>query len=293
MYNTPINLASQNVIIGKYIPYLFCFSIICYITRDALPKLNLAIEEWNQQDGLSFCITLGDIIDGNDTAELTEQDFTYVLTSLEKLKHKCHHVLGNHCLNHPKGKPFVSESLQQKGYYYVAEILKGYWIIVLDGTEVSARYSEPGSENHKAALKWLDEHPLSVYPNAELWNSGISKTQISWLKEQLEAAKRASEKALVFCHYPLKKEAAAPTHLLWNSDEVDKALEEYSDVVKGYFCGHYHEGGFYYDMDRKLGYFSLDAILSSQENAYGYVDVYEDHIEVRGRCSMRSLEWKI
>lgn len=251
-----------------------------------------AIGAWNKDDSLSFCINLGDIIDGNINDEKTIEDFDRVLETIKPLKHDFYHVIGNHCLEHPGGKEFIVEKLNKNNTpYFVAKKIHGYWIIILDGTEISVKYSPPGSEEHNYALKWLEEHPIDQYPNASAWNSAISKTQLTWLTQQLGEVRKSNERALIFCHYPIKEEAAFNTHLLWNYNEVVDILNQYKDVVYGYFNGHYHKGGFFYDKESNFAYVTVEAILEAPDNSFGKVEVYENCIKVIGEYSMVSKKW--
>lgn len=263
-----------------------------HFIRDAIIRLKDAIDFWNKDDSLSFCINLGDIIDGNIDDEKTIKDFDKVLETIKPLKHEFYHVIGNHCLQHPGRKDFIVEKLNHnKAPYFVAKKISGYWIIILDGTEISAKYSPPGSEEHNYALKWLEDHPLEQYPNAYNWNSAISNKQLTWLSQQLDEVRKLNEKALIFCHYPVKEESAFKTHLLWNHHEVVDLLNQYNDVVVGYFNGHYHRGGFFHDKNSKIGYVTVEAIVEAPNNSFGRVEVYEDGIKIIGEHSMVSKMW--
>ncbi len=83
-------------------------------------------------------------------------------------------------------------------------------------------------------------------------------------------------------HWPLVAEGAAPTHLLWNSQELVDLLTTYSGTVISYFSGHYHPGG--YKEVKGVHFLTFKGILEapSDSNCFGIVHIFEDRVEVKG-----------
>lgn len=118
------------------------------------------------------------------------------------------------------------------------------------------------------------------------------------MKERLREAKKKKERVIICCHYPVLPQSAAPSHLLWNGQEIVDILEdkEVEGVVVAYLSGHFHEGG--YALHNKIHYWTVHGILEAPNgnlltfcfiietdtgnNCYGVVDVYEDRLEVKG-----------
>lgn len=216
-------------------------------------------------------LTLGDIIDGNETDARTEEDFEVVMRELEQLEvEKAFHVIGNHCLALPRG--VLLDRLALPGGYYSQKIHSG-WRLEAEG--------------------FLKAHPLSEdEPQMSTWNGGIGRAQRAWLLDELAAAERAAERVIVALHHPLVSGAAPATHLVWNHAEVEAILGA-SPATAVVFCGHFHPGG--YTKVKHVHYVTIEAILEAPtgEVAFGVVHVYEDALEIvgSGTVTSRKLEF--
>jgi manganese-dependent ADP-ribose/CDP-alcohol diphosphatase len=117
-------------------------------------------------------------------------------------------------------------------------------------------------------------------PNAQDWNGAIGKTQMNWLRRVLREAAERQERALVFCHFPVLREASTPQHLLWNSDEILAILEE-SGVVAAWMNGHDHNGG--YAERHGIHHVTFPGMVESAvANSYTLVDVFDNRLELHG-----------
>ena len=96
-------------------------------------------------------------------------------------------------------------------------------------------------------------------PQAEPWNGGIGPQQIAWLNSQLEAASRAGQKVIVFCHYPVYPAAA---HNLWNDTELIGVLEAHA-CVAAYINGHNHAGG--YAVHHGIHYLTVPGMVETRD----------------------------
>lgn len=255
--------------------------------REAPGKLEAAVKDFNKaKEQLSFVLTLGDIIDGNVTAEKTEADFEVILDKLSKLEvQPVHHVLGNHCLALPRST--LIERLKMPARYYTVLMHPGWRLIILDSMDLSVRWPE-GSEELKEAREFMQEHHLGeAHPQMSTWNGGLRGEQMRWLKETLFAAERAKERVLVALHHPLVVGSAPATHLVWNHAQVRDMLVRSPSVV-AIFCGHYHVGG--YEQVHHTHFVTIEAILEAQPNcvAHGIVNIFLDHINIIGYGHVKS-----
>jgi len=75
--------------------------------------------------------------------------------------------------------------------------------------------------------------------------------------------------------------------MLWNAEEVRKALHEVPGVVKLVLSGHDHAGGFGVD-ERGLSYLTLNAPLETSLDCWGTLEIYADRIELRGEGAVPS-----
>ncbi len=70
-------------------------------------------------------------------------------------------------------------------------------------------------------------------------------------------------------------------------------LEQFSNIIVAYLCGHYHSGGFCEQNGMK--YFTLKGILEAPEdnNCFSIFHIYHNRVEVVGFGTENSRGWKI
>ncbi|KAL2650475.1 hypothetical protein R1flu_018603 [Riccia fluitans] len=249
--------------------------------REAPGKLEKAVKAFNaKREDLRFMLTLGDIIDGNITAEQTEADFNEVTTRLAKLELKAYHLLGNHCLSLPREK--LMQKLNMSALYYQQEINPKWSLVVLDSMDLSLKWPHD-TQKYKEGLKYTEKHPIVTDFSSQMsdWNGGLGSEQKAWLAGVLEEAEREGRKLIVAAHHPLFEGSAPFTHLMWNHEEVSSMLLA-SPSVALYLCGHYHPGG-YVRIGNKH-FVTLQAILEAPTDteAYAFIHVFDDHISIEG-----------
>eukprot|EP00897_Mesotaenium_endlicherianum_P009859 jgi/Mesen1/8901/ME000537S08298 len=240
--------------------------------REAPGKLAAAVAHFNGcRDQLSFVLTLGDIIDGNETDEKTECDFEVVMAELSKLEVRAaHHVLGNHCLALPRST--LLQRLAMADRFYHTLVHPGWRL---------------------AAEELMARQPLGKeHPQMATWNGAIGQGQLAWLRHTLAEAEQAEERVIVAMHHPLLEGAAPPSHLVWNHQEVMAVLLE-SPSVAAVFAGHYHVGG--YAQKDGVHFVTVEAILEASPGsvAHGVVEVYGDCLRVKGCGSVTSRELQL
>lgn len=262
--------------------------------REAIPTLRKAIDAFGQHKDIRKVVHLGDIIDGNVTAEKTQQDFDDVLEAFEEFDRQgiqvCH-VLGNHCFRVRRDLLLERLGLEQQPYYAM-QLHEGWRLIVLDTTDLSLCAWPEGSSEYQEALKYAEDRPLEDHPEMVSWNGGLREAQLDWLKAQLRDAENAGEKCIVCSHHPLATGCARPTHMCWNGQEVSDILASSPSVV-GAFHGHDHQGG-YAEYNGKH-FTTVEAIVECPPDsvAYGIVDVYPSSLVIRGagRVTSRKLNF--
>jgi predicted phosphodiesterase len=249
--------------------------------RKATDRLAECVDDLNSQD-LAFTIQLGDLIDRDFTS------FDTVLPIYDRLKSKRYHVLGNHDFSVvDERKPEVPGRLGlQKRYYDFA--VAGWRFLVLDGNEMSLYATLEGTELREQAQAMFDALKASGAAHAHNYNGGIGPEQLKWLKERLKAAKEASQKAVLFCHFPLFPDQP---YNLWNRSQVLELLSSHDHVV-AFIAGHNHAGE--YGEKNGIHHVTLQGMVDTEDmTAYAVADVYQDRIEIRGtgRASSRTLKF--
>lgn len=239
--------------------------------RSSLEKLEAAIGELNKEK-LDFVVTLGDIIDEDI------QSFDAILPIYNKLKAPHHIVLGNHDWEvADEDKDKVLKTLDVKRSYY-SEASSGWRMIYLDGTEESLfRFVEGSAEWNRSKLihEGLVKRDL---PNAKPWNGGISDVQLAWLEGELEKAKKANERVIISCHYPLLP--SGDSHNLWNATEVVTLLDKYDNIAV-YMNGHNHQGN--YAVSHGTHYVNFKGMVETEnESAYAILSCHNDRVEIQG-----------
>ncbi|MDZ7607614.1 MAG: metallophosphoesterase [Cyclobacteriaceae bacterium] len=213
-------------------------------------KLREVISATNRQQ-TDFLINLGDTIDCGF------ENFREILPLFRNANMPVYHVLGNHDYEvEDKLKSEVPNALGIANYYHFS--IRRWRFIVLDGNEISTFANLPGSPNHRAAEKLLQDMEKNQCINANFWNGGISELQLQWLEATLQDAARQEESAVIFCHYPL---FPPDRHNLLNAAEVMKMIMKYP-CVKAWFCGHNHHGN--YGMHSDIHFINMKGMVEGE-----------------------------
>jgi beta-galactosidase len=110
-----------------------------------------------------------------------------------------------------------------------------------------------------------------------VYNGGVGKKQMRWLKRNLNAAERRGENVLVFSHHLL---CGPELELALNGPEVAELLSKYPGTVRAAIAGHYHEG---VSAEYKgISFITLEGMITGAENAFAVVALYPDRIEFEG-----------
>jgi manganese-dependent ADP-ribose/CDP-alcohol diphosphatase len=255
--------------------------------RAALKKTSEAVTALTTaSQPVQAIIHLGDIVDGREASHDRQVAIPQVLLELDDVLAALskrpsgiplYHVVGNHCLYVGRGELTRRLGLTESAYYACA--LSPHWrLVVLDSMDVGLDRAQ-GDPRRDMAEAYLKEKQGE--PNAVSWNGGPSPTQLRWLQTTLESSAADGENVIVCGHHPLIAQAARAEHVAWFSQAVLDIFESNRSVVRAYFAGHFHSGG--YALSNGIHHITFPAILDSDEtNSYATVQLYLDHIFVRG-----------
>ena len=275
--------------------------------RHALVGLRRAVEAWNKKGDLDFAIQFGDIVDGRCPKGQAKTSFARVTSELAKFRGgQVHHMIGNHCLyNLPR--PELNEILHipasgdgQDSYYSFSPHPQ-FLFVVLDGYDVSALGWPEDHPHTTAAVELLNTRNPNEDQNSPVglvgveqrfvkFNGAVGDAQLAWLETTLQEATDAKQKVVICCHLPLDPGAAEPSTLLWNFDVVMATVHKFQCVV-ACLAGHAHESGHSVD-SHGIHHHVLEAVLECPpgSDAYGYIDVYPDHLSLCGTDRMASTD---
>ena len=237
-------------------------------------KLAACVEHYNKME-LSFVVHLGDFIDRDFSS------FDKVVPIYNRLKAPHYHVLGNHdfeVADDKKASVPAKLGLEQRYYDFTR---KGWRFIAIDGNDVSLYAWPKGDPRTKAAA----EYYKSLNPRPPSWNGALGDEQLKWIEAQLQAATKAKERVMLFCHFPVFPKNS---HNLWNAAVLTDLLARYP-CVAAYLNGHNHAGN--YGQLNGIHYLTLKGMVDTEKTSYAVIEVYTDRLVVKGfgRETERSL----
>lgn len=239
--------------------------------KNSVEKLNAAAKELAKQENLAFSLHLGDVIDRDF------ESFDAIMPAFEKVPQPCYHLLGNHDFSvDPKHKPKVRARMGMKSNYYDFG-KSGVRFIVLDGTDLSTYAHAAGSKKMAEGQAFFEKLKAAKAANAYKWNSGIGNDQLAWLAKTLETAKKANERVILACHYPV---FPVNSHNLWNDTAVLELIDRFPNVL-AWFNGHNHAGN--YGERKGVHYLTVRGVVETESsNAFATVEVFKDRLVVDG-----------
>ncbi|XP_072029583.1 manganese-dependent ADP-ribose/CDP-alcohol diphosphatase-like [Amphiura filiformis] len=120
-----------------------------------------------------------------------------------------------------------------------------------------------------------------------LYNGGVGKEQLQWLRNVLEEATRKQQTVFILDHIPMF--GATDQCLLWNYEEVLETLGEF-DCVAAILSGHTHTYNYGEDTNG-IRHIIFPGIVEATPgtNAFATIDVYSDYCDIRGYGQMPSF----
>ena len=239
--------------------------------RNSVEKLSNAVEELNGKE-LSFVATVGDLIDRKF------ESFGDIMPVYAKLKHPHYPILGNHDFSVEDGdKEKVHAAVGLEKPYYSKE-MNGWRFVFLDGTDV-ALYRHAADDDRTIEARMIFEKLRAAKKSgAKSYNGAIGEEQMKWLKAELDAARTANQRIIVFNHYPVIP--AGNGHNLWNAEELVALLAKY-DNIAAYMNGHNHAGN--YGTHAGIHFLNLKGMVETEEKtAYATVRCFPGRLEIEG-----------
>lgn len=246
--------------------------------RNSLVKLDSCIRAMNQRE-VDFIVNLGDLIDN------APADIPPVMDHLNRAESKIYNITGNHDYKGMSDEKqlFRTYGMPSKGYY---SFRRKNWRFIFLNTNDIASYSHGGDS---AKMKELGHMKSNIRvkhtPNGASYNGGVGRKQMDWLREELNKARQRHENVMVFAHHPVHPMG---DYCALNATEIRDLLAEYV-CVKAFFSGHHHPGIF--GCYRDLPFVTIEGMIETQsQNAYAFVEIYDDKIIVNGVGRVTSRE---
>ncbi|MEE2888530.1 MAG: metallophosphoesterase [Planctomycetota bacterium] len=239
--------------------------------RTSLQRLEVCVTELNKRD-LKFVVQLGDFIDKGKTS------FDAVLPHWKRLRTRKFHVIGNHDL--PAMRSQTMKKLGLARSYYDFTVGDHWRFVVVDGMDVSLYGYPRGHPNRKQATQMLQALKAKKAPNAVIWNGGVGKEQLAWIRRVLKDAARQQQRVVFFCHFPIHPKAGGAGLLLWNHRQVTDLMDEFP-CVAAWFNGHHHTGGYAHIKGVHHVTF-MGMVEAPKRNAYAVLDVFESRLVLNG-----------
>ncbi len=248
------------------------------VYRDSLAKMQVAVAALNETAkkdslGLSFAVTLGDMIDYPAGAEVLNDDavareiglLKVIEAEWAKVHAERHYVLGNHCVYTLNKAEFFANTMAKPAPYSFDTSFKGtdgaMHFVVLD------------------ACFRADGTPYARR-NADYQNTFIPESQVKWLADDLAKTKNP---VIIFAHQRLDGVKGDESMNVKNSAAVRAVLEQ-SGKVLAVFAGHSHQnllttvGGIPYVVFR-----AMVEDPGAPNNAFCTVEMFADHsVAIRG-----------
>ena len=237
-------------------------------------KLDSAVNEFNASD-LDHVIHLGDFIDTG------LENYDIVLQKQQNLKIPMTHVLGNHDFSVPDSLKYNVPSYLGLMKRYFSFYIKSWKFIVLDGNDVSLHAWSKNSPKYIESKNIYEK----LYSDQPKYNGALGKSQLVWLKRELEKSELKNENVIILCHFPVLPEGSH--HQLWNWKEIIALLSNYK-CVKAWLNGHNHAGG--YDKRNGIHYVTFKGMVDSRENSFAKLTISDEVIKIIGFGREKSRE---
>ena len=248
--------------------------------RNSLNKLRACVEDLNQQK-VQFSLNLGDVVDRDP------KDLDSVLSILDRLKKPVYNTTGNHDYHGVTENKSLFAKLGMPSEYYSLE-KKGCLFILLNTNEIASYANVTGTWKEKELKNMMDSIKAVKGVNAQEYNGGISSRQLKWVDSLLAKAQSQKLKVFILSHHPLDFSRGFTA---LNSQAILRVIDKYT-CVKALLAGHHHIGDFGNHLS--IPCITLEGMVeTSDKNAYGILEIYTDHFEVKGIGRTKSYKFPI
>lgn len=230
-------------------------------------KLTEAIDHLNTMGDLDFMMHLGDAVDRD------EKSYDTVMPIFARAKAPLYHVAGNHDYDiaaHLKEK--VPDLLGMKAPHY-SFVRAGWRFVMLDGNLLSLFSTPRDSAQWQASSAFFKSSKRKLTD----YSGGLGTEQIDWLKSELQSTRKAGERAVLVCHYPL---LPFDGHTLWDAESVLETIKENRDIIAAWWNGHNHDGN--YRAQHGVHFLNFRGMVDTPQNSYARVEIYPDRMDVTG-----------
>ena len=269
-HNTPVP-ENENFTIGIITDCQYCDCDVKWnrYYKKSTQRLKEAVNELNKHD-LTYTIHLGDFIDKDFNS------FDSITPIWNQLKSKSYHVLGNHDFEVTDSlKHLVPAKMGLKNRYYSFNT-HNWKFIILDGNDLSLYGSLDSLKINEANTMFSQKQKDSV-PYAQIYNGGLSKKQMTWIKQELDLGKKSNLNIGFFNHFPANP---IDHHNFWNTKEFLELIKEYSNV-KLFMNGHNHDGA--YIKKDGVHYITFKGMVDTEnESSFARVTFTKDSILIKG-----------
>lgn len=286
--------------------------------RESLRVVNAAASAWAAvpaaQGGVSAVVHVGDTVDGGRAGNGpggVAAAASAVQAALRTAGRPLHYVLGNHEFaigdRAALAERFRFTAAPDGASYRSFSPAKGVRVVILDSYAESTVGWPAGHVVHAKAQAALSKHnplaagkaqndPGALTGTERRWvalGGAVGRAQLEWLEQQLQEARRARERVLVFTHVPVHPRAVSawcgPLCLAWDYEAVLAVLRQHAGTVAACVSGHDHFGGAARD-ESGIAFITLQAVIETKRGgqAHGELRLYDRHLRLTGSGRMRS-----
>lgn len=291
--------------------------------RAAHREAQRAVDYWASLSlAPQFIAQLGDLIDGQNSGTYgqglsmrhpqSKEACALLIHTLRSSGIPTVHAVGNHelynfdwaTLKKLYNAPSFGHTIAEEEFYFSFSPAEEWRCIMLNPYEISIMQKED-SWGYKEAYRILKKHNKNFKTQGTAnffeglkgleqrfvpFNGGFGSKQLSWLAQQLGAAKEKGERVIIFTHTPIFEGAASARNLAFDYDEALEKIHTVG-VVDLVMAGHYHRGGYAQD---KYGvhHLTIQSPLT-HGHCFAVMEVYEDKIECKGQGKQRSYTLSI
>eukprot|EP01062_Namystynia_karyoxenos_P055279 TRINITY_DN46048_c0_g1_i1.p1 TRINITY_DN46048_c0_g1~~TRINITY_DN46048_c0_g1_i1.p1 ORF type:complete len:525 (+),score=139.24 TRINITY_DN46048_c0_g1_i1:113-1687(+) len=217
-----------------------------------LRKINESVHVLATVPGVAFSVNVGDLCDMDMLVNMPP-----VLDLWDRLPHPHYNLMGNHDLRAENDR--FGEPPRRRNTTQIAWLLREWR---LQGDTFYYEFRE-------GPFRFIVLDSMTLPPTER--GSPLKDKQVRWLAARLDEAAAAGDDVIIFAHIPIGLATNDIRHILLKHDNI-----------LAVFHGHKHKGGYYYDTGTGKHMITLQGMIETDVNAFGYANVFADRIELVG-----------